>query len=77
MHNTIVEDLKRNEDKAKIGIQQMGDMAKRYEEMAARLKAKAAELENTADTKRTPWHLHHHSGLFGQGQCAAGTEETR
>ena len=46
MHNTIVEDLKRNEDKAKIGIQQMGDMAKRYEEMAARLKAKAAELEN-------------------------------
>lgn len=53
MHNTIVEDLKRNEDKAKIGIQQMGDMAKRYEEMAAGLKAKAAELENTADTKRT------------------------
>jgi len=31
----------------------MGDMAKRYEEMAAGLKAKAAELENTADTKRT------------------------
>ena len=52
MHVTIVQDLKKNEDKAKVGIQQLGKMAQQYEDMAAGLKVKAKELETTADAKR-------------------------
>ena len=51
MHEKIVVNLKKNSDKAKVGIQQMENMTKQYNELVADLEKKAQELNASADNK--------------------------
>ena len=48
----IVEDLKRNEDKAEVGIKMMEKMALEYKEMSKELEKRAQECKESADDKR-------------------------
>lgn len=68
LHLAIIEDLKKNEDKAVIGIEKLGEMSKQYAEKAAELNKKARELRDTADTKET-WGLW--TGFFTLGITTA------
>ena len=52
MHLAIIEDLKRNEDKAEVGIKMMGKMAQEYKEMSKELQERAQECKESADDKR-------------------------
>ena len=52
MHLTIVEDLKRNEEKAEVGIKIMEKMALEYKEMSKELEKRAQECKESADDKR-------------------------
>ena len=52
LHHTIVEDLKRNEDNAEVGIKMMEKMALEYKEMSKELEKRAQECKESADDKR-------------------------
>ena len=45
MHLAIIEDLKRNEDKAEVGIQMMDKMTSEYQKMSEELEKKAGNAE--------------------------------
>ena len=52
MHNSIIIDLKKNEDMANVSITQMDKMAQQYREQEADLIKKAGDLNKEADNKR-------------------------
>ena len=51
MHLAIIEDLKRNEDKAEVGIQMMDKMTSEYQKMSEELEKKAKEHNDSAEAK--------------------------
>ena len=56
MHNTMITDLKKNEDKAIVGIEMLQKMSLQYERDSKELKMKAAEQTSSAQTARA-WGL--------------------
>ena len=53
MHNTIIVDLKKNEDKATVGVLEIEKMTLKFQEEEINLRNEAAALSATADIKRT------------------------
>eukprot|EP00092_Neocalanus_flemingeri_P050756 GFUD01058778.1.p1 GENE.GFUD01058778.1~~GFUD01058778.1.p1 ORF type:complete len:364 (+),score=114.15 GFUD01058778.1:72-1163(+) len=53
MHNTMITNLKANEDKAKVGIEMLEKMSLQYERDSQDLKSKALERTDSAETTRT------------------------
>lgn len=64
MHLTIIEDLKKNEDKAQVGLKMMGKMADEYQKKAAELERKAKEFSDSADAKKWWGNV---TGIFTAG----------
>ena len=52
MHNTIIVDLKKNEDKATVGVLEIKKMTLKFEEEERKLRTQAAALSTSADIKR-------------------------
>ena len=53
MHNTMIVDLKKNEDKATVGVLEIEKMTLKFEEEEKNLRNEAAALSTIADIKRT------------------------
>ena len=52
MHNTIIVDLKKNEDKATVGVLEIKKLTLKFEEDEKKLRKEAAALSDSADWKR-------------------------
>ena len=72
MHLAIIEDLKRNEDKAEVGIQMMDKMASEYQKMSEELERKAKEHKG-AVLGKCDWCAHLRNLNRGAARlCPAG-----